>query len=234
MKSTRLYYIKWLYEILEDIENRVGGKRCLRECNGKMRWPRRGIYFFFEHGEERVHSGSGLRVVRVGTHALKPHSRSTLWERLRTHRGTRSGGNHRASVFRRHIGEAILKREGLEGKFPTWGKGSSASAEVRQKERQLEQEVSKYIGAMPFLWLEVDDPPGPNCLRTYLERNIIALLSNYRYPEGQKIDPPSRCWLGNYSPNEKIRRSGLWNDRHVDEEWDPGALEKLEKLVKRL
>ena len=32
---------------------------------------------------------------------------------------------------------------------------------------------------MPFLWLEVPDPPGPDSLRGYIERNAIVLLSNY-------------------------------------------------------
>ena len=33
-----------------------------------MYWPQRGVYFFMEDGEERSDSGSGLRIVRVGTH----------------------------------------------------------------------------------------------------------------------------------------------------------------------
>jgi hypothetical protein len=38
------------------------------------------------------------------------------------------------------------------------------------------------------LWLSVDDEPGPQSLRGCIERNAIALLSNYgKLP----IDPPS-------------------------------------------
>ena len=36
-----------------------------------MKWPARGVYFFREAGESRSDTGEGLRVVRVGTHALK-------------------------------------------------------------------------------------------------------------------------------------------------------------------
>ena len=64
------------------------GKRTLAQADANADLPRRGVYFFFEPGEERTTSGSGLRVVRAGTHALKPGSKGTLWNRLSTHRGT--------------------------------------------------------------------------------------------------------------------------------------------------
>ena len=44
------------YELLTRLERRVGGARTLATCDGRMDWPRRGVYFFFEEGEER--SGS--------------------------------------------------------------------------------------------------------------------------------------------------------------------------------
>jgi len=66
---SRLDLIDRFYGILRDLEDRLGGCRWLSRCDGKMDWPKRGIYFFFEMGEERT-AGRGLRVVRVGTHAL--------------------------------------------------------------------------------------------------------------------------------------------------------------------
>ena len=69
------------YEILADLEERVGGKERLADCHGRMGWPKRGVYFFFEDGEERTDSGVGLRVARVGTHALSDRSKATLWNR---------------------------------------------------------------------------------------------------------------------------------------------------------
>ena len=88
------------YQLLELLSDRVGGPRLLRNCRAGMDWPPRGVYFFFENGELRSGTGAGGRVVRVGTHGLTKGSRSTLWRRLRQHRGTsRSGlGNLR---FRR-------------------------------------------------------------------------------------------------------------------------------------
>ena len=167
----------------------------LSQCDGRMGWPKRGIYFFRELGEGRSDTGSGPRIVRVGTHALKTGSKTELWTRLRQHGGQRKsgGGNHRGSIFRLLVGTALIDRDNLQSS--TWGKGSSAPREVRQVEQPLEQAVSKVIGAMPFLWLEIDDEPGPDSLRGYVERNAIALLSNYG--KGP-LDPPSGEWLGRF------------------------------------
>ena len=80
-----------------------------------MEWPARGVYFFFEDGEARSTSGTGPRVVRIGTHALTAKSSTTLWNRLAQHRGVvgTGGGNHRGSIFRLLVGEALLRRRGL-------------------------------------------------------------------------------------------------------------------------
>jgi len=226
--------VKRFYELLDLLEETVGGKRRLAECDGRMDWPRRGVYFFFEPGETRSTSGAGPRVVRVGTHGLKAGKDTKLWDRLRTHRGTLTGqnpggGNHRGSIFRLHVGTALLAR----GDWPnevarTWHVGSSAKREIREREVPLEKAVSEYIGQMPFLWLAVDDSPGLNSLRGYLERNAIALLSNSG-PGGH--DPPSPTWLGRWAAADAIRSSGLWNVNHVGDGYDPGFLDALQHLV---
>ena len=134
MSSERVVQINHFYEILQDLEDKLGGRRQLRYCNGKMNWPKRGVYFFFEKGETRQRNNE-LRVVRVGTHALKPNSKTTLWSRLRQHRGYTDGrGNHRGSVFRLHAGNAIIKKNKLEKEYPTWAKGSSAPKQIRTQE----------------------------------------------------------------------------------------------------
>jgi hypothetical protein len=84
---------------------------------------------------------------------------------------------------------------------------------------------------MPFLWLEVPDPPGPDSLRGCIERNAIALLSNYNNPA---LDPPSSSWLGTHCNREKVRASGLWNQNHVDESYDSSFLDELERLVRKM
>lgn len=232
--------INRFYDILQVLENKVGGCKRLSECHGDMNWSQRGVYFFFERGEMR-NQGSRMRVVRVGTHALKRNSRTTLWDRLRAHRGTldgerAGGGNHRGSIFRLHVGTAILKKEGLEKQYATWGVGSSAKKRIRDLEYPVEKKVSNHIGFMPFLWLEVDDAPGPQSERAYIERNSIAILSNYNKLETESaVDPPSDSWLGRCCRNAMVRESGLWNVGHVTETYvDPSFLEKLENLVQNM
>ena len=234
----RLDQINRFYDALHVLEDRLGGKRFLAECHGKMKWPRRGVYFFFELGEKRS-TCPDLRVARVGTHALKQGSRSTLWGRLRTHRGSLKGkhpggGNHRGSIFRLHVGTAILKRGGLD--YPTWGVGSSTSRKLRDLEYPVEKRVSQHIRLMPFVWLEVNDPPGPSSKRAYIERNSISLLSNFgRLGTASAIDPPSAGWLGHFCRSEMVRESGLWNVNHVAEEHvDAYFLQKLERRVRKV
>jgi len=166
--------------------------------------------------------------VRVGTHALKDGSGTGLWTRLSQHRGqTKSGsGNHRGSIFRLIVGASLIARDG--DRFPTWGEGNTAAAAIRAGEAPLEQKVSKVIGAMPFLWLAVNDAPGSGSLRGVIERNAIALLSNYNKPP---LDPSSAVWLGHQCNRERVRKSGLWNSNHVDEAYDPKFLDQFAQLV---
>ncbi len=216
------------YSILDRLETRIGGARKLADCGGRMSWPNRGVYFFREPGELRTNSGAGPRVVRVGTHALNAGSGTKLWTRLSQHRGQAStgGGNHRGSIFRLIVGAALIRRDGHS--FSTWGAGNTADRETRFGERALELEVSQVIGRMPFLWLTVPDDAGPDSLRGSIERNAIALLSNYNRPA---LDPPSLRWLGQHSDRERVRNSGMWNQNHVNERHDHEFLHTLNQLV---
>lgn len=233
------------YELLEELETKLGGKRLLASVHGRMDWPRRGVYFFFEDGEYRTTSGEGHRVVRIGTHGLKRGAKGTLWRRLRQHRGPikgaqPGGGNHRGSVFRLHVGIALInKHQWNERGVDTWSSGSSAAKEVRDAEYRIEKAVSDHIRKMPFLWLEVDDPAGPNSLRGYIEKNAIALLSNFPFVSTPKekthcVDPPSDERLGRWAKNERVAKSGLWNSNHVDEDYDPDSLDALGSLINGL
>jgi len=195
-----------------------------------MEWPSRGVYFFLELGEVRSDTGSGSRIVRVGTHALKAGAQTSFWNRLAQHRGTMGSGagNHRSSIFRLLVGAALICECGLD--YPDWGQGSSATKQVRDSERALERQVSEHIGRMQVVWLKIDDEPGPSSLRGFIERNAIALLSN---AERQPIDPPSSGWLGRACPRERVRASGLWNQNHVDESYEPVFLDSLKELIKK-
>ncbi|EMR74531.1 hypothetical protein MBGDF03_01182, partial [Thermoplasmatales archaeon SCGC AB-540-F20] len=118
------------YSIINQLKEKTKGMRLLSHCDGKMNWPKKGIYFFFENNE--LKNNGNLRIVRIGTHALKTGSKTTLWNRLRQHRGNigglhPGGGNHRGSIFRLHVGSAIISKNGIQ--VPTWSKGNTAGSE---------------------------------------------------------------------------------------------------------
>jgi hypothetical protein len=227
-----------LYRLLADLEHRVGGTRKLKSCTGYMDWPDRGVYVFLEPGERRD-ATEQLRVTRVGTHAVSDGSSTSLWDRLKQHYGTGSGsadhphgGNHRGSVYRQRVGEAIIEKYGLHDDYPDWGERWASidrdRAGVRDEEYLLERRVSAYIREQPFLPIALDDEPGPDSDRAFVERNLIALLSNR---DTDPVDPRPNDWLGRYSRSPEIQASGLWNVNHVDEAYDSGFLDLLEEAV---
>jgi hypothetical protein len=226
------------YGLLDDLARQVGGARKLKNCTGYMDWPDRGVYFFLEPGETRT-STDQLRVARVGTHAVSEGSSTSLWDRLKQHYGTGSGssdhphgGAHRGSVYRKRVGEAIIEKHDLHDDYPDWDERWSSidreRSEVRDEEYILERRVSTYIREQPFLPVALDDEPSADSDRASLERNAIALLSNV---EERPIDPRGDGWLGRYSRSREIRDSGLWNVNHVDERYDEGSLDLLERAV---
>jgi len=143
------------YAVLGSLEAILGGTRTLSDSNGRMSWPARGVYFFFEPGEMRSDTGIGPRVVRVGTQALKAGSRASLWRRLSQHRGITAtdGGNHQGSIFRLLVGTAIKTRERLVEPV-SWGVASDSGAAARSlgltreqmliAERPLEVRYSRF------------------------------------------------------------------------------------------
>lgn len=207
----------------------INGFKRLSNCSSRSEWPKRGVYFFFELGEGRANS-TALRVVRVGTHAVSAGSKTTLWNRLSTHRGSLRGtGNHRGSIFRKRVGESLLAKN--NDLLKSWGIGTNAPKDIRDSEAAHEKLVSAYIGDMPLLWLAIGDDASAKSERGYIERNAIALLSNY---QKVAVDSPSKGWLGNFSATSTIRESGLWNTNHVDGAVDPDFLERFSKFVKEM
>lgn len=226
--DNRLQHLVRFYSILDRLEKGIGGARTLAECSGRIAWPQRGMYFFRELDEQRDDSGEGPRIVRVGTHALREGGSTRLWTRLSQHKGQKNtgGGNHRGSIFRLLVGSSLIQRQGYA--YPTWGDKNTAARDIRESEQPLECEVSKVIGNMPFLWIAIDDEAGPASLRGYVEKNAIALLSNYKKPP---LDPPSKGWLGHHCDRERVRGAGLWNSDYVDKPYDPAFLDQLDALV---
>jgi len=235
-EEKRLDHIIRFYGAMDLLKDKLGGYKTLENFGAGSGWVQRGVYFFFEPGEERSDSGEGLRVVHIGTHAMREGGHTTLWDRLRNHKGSEksSGGNHRCSTFRKHIGQAQLgQHAGHRTERDSWGHGTFAPWDIRLQEHDLEVTVSNYIRKMPFLYLAVEDEPSPFSQRGYIARNTIAMLSNYNKPP---IDPPSKKWLGHHvdSMGDRIRQSGLWNVNYVDHEYDPFVLLTIDLLVKKM
>ncbi|MFA9430754.1 hypothetical protein [Egicoccus sp. AB-alg2] len=219
-----------LYAAIGELRTRLDGARQLADATGRSGWPDQGVYLFFEAGEYRE-DGVTPRVTRVGTHALTATSKTRLWTRLAQHRGSvggtnPGGGNHRGSVFRLHVGTALIARDGWPGAAPTWGRGSNASREVRNQEAELERAVSRFIGAMPVLWLDVPERAD----RRVIEAGLIALLSD---AGRESLDPPSQTWLGHHANRDAIRRSGLWNVNHIYEAPNRAAVDEFCRHVLR-
>lgn len=224
--SKRLHDLSRFYRSLSELVSAPSQGRPLGSYSGADKLPTRGVYFFFEPDQFRRLCGTASRVVRVGTHAVSANASSTLWQRLRTHRGGNDlSGSHRSSVFRQHVGGALLDCGATA--LASWGKGQTADATVRATEADLERQVSEYLRALSLVWLNIPDNPGPSSDRAYIERNSIALLAGAAGP----IDVASSQWLGNYCRHDSVRRSSLWNVDFVDDNYDPEFLDVFDKYV---
>ena len=170
----------------------------------------KGLYFIFEPGEVRMDGSSKFRVVRVGSHGLTVRSRSTIWTRLFEH--LMANGR---SVFRSDVNRALRMRAGH-------GDGS-----IGHKHSAC---ITRYIGRMPFLWVDVDGDDGHK-KRKKIESNTIALLSRLNKGQGEAPDKLSKDWLGRYSGKEEICRSGLWNVQHTKHGYSKSFLKVLSDCI---
>jgi len=167
----------------------------------RERLPDNAVYLFFERGEVALQpSGSVDRIVRVGAHQKNGNFR----QRIRQHYGLVNsfGGNKNGSVFRKHVGGALLRRDDQDDwRLPEWLK------QMGQSYPEVEEMVSRELRAnFTFACIQVDDQAE----RLALESGIIALLAQYR------LGQPSQTWLGRLAQSDKVRATGLWNEHHVD------------------
>jgi len=167
------------------------------------------------------------RVVRVG-------STKRFRGRLSDHRGTvkSGGGNHSGSVFRHHVGSALLRRNPELGDLQQWlDDDSSKSPEVRKAELKTERAVSAHIRSMPFLWINTSDESDSKGTHPCIKPNAIALLSRISPSGKNQIDQPSENWLGHDCVNPAVPSSWLWNVRHTTDTYDPAFLDEFELRV---
>lgn len=184
----------------------------------KDQLPENGLYFFFEQGEAvQWNKVSVDRIVRIGTHRKDGRFR----KRIQQHYGNvhSFGGNKNGSVFRKHVGGALLRRSNSTdlrlGEWLTQGGSSFIDVEIMVS-RLLRQNFT-------FSCIRIDRERE----RLSLEKELIALVA--RHPLGE----PSSEWLGKHAVSEKINHSGLWNTQHIDaESLTPENLRRFETLVR--
>ena len=201
--------IERFYGLLKRLEDQVGGSHPIKDFPSVVPPTAKGVYFIFESREIRSCQPDQLRVVRVGTHGLTARSRSTIWTRLFEH--LMANGR---SVFRSDVNRALRKRGGYDD-------GSM--------DRNHSARITRYIGRMRFLWVEVNGEDGHE-KRKYIERNAISLLSG-RHETSP--DVPSTSWLGLCLEKPAIRKSGLWNVNHTNSECCGAFLTKLERCIEQ-
>lgn len=225
-QSKHIENVQRFYDGISKLAKSTGGIRSFNECNGRMYWPRRGVYFIVDFNENHIVSNDFPRIVRVGAHALSEGVKSTLWQRLKNHKGTKDGGgNHRSSIFRWHVGNAIIKKGGLV--CDTWEMRKNFDKDVRESERYIEQLVSAYIGQLGVVVLEVDDLPDATSNRAFIEKNAIALISSIN----SSISFSTVDWLGNYSSRNEIIDSCLWNVDYTDSGYDDTFIKTFEYYI---
>jgi len=225
------------------LRDKAGGPFYLSDIDGSYNWPDRGIYVFFEHDTEPlVDPVEKWMITRIGTVGDSSGSTSTLWNRLRAHRGTvnseygEMGGNHRGSIFRKHVGRAFIERDDLYNEYPHWGvphrdlPDDISTSDIRTQEHELEQRVSEYIRILPFLVIDIPGQPGPDSKRAMIEKNLIALVSHARRtsPDLKKDD-----WLGHHSPRAEIAKTGLWNIQHVSSFYSDDIIQQVEAHIEK-
>lgn len=151
--------------------------------------PKNGIYFFYEDGEKCEINGVVTdRIVRVGTHQADDRFR----DRIRNH----YRGNKNSSVFRTHVGSAIINRDEIVNvNINEWMKHMTPT---NKNIEELINEVFKEKFRFRCISVQSKDE------RLYMEERLIATLSRWNYP-------PSNRWLGHFAEREEIRSSGLWN-----------------------
>ncbi len=170
----------------------------------KSKIPTDGIYILFEKGE-KAHSAD--RIVRIGTHTGKNQLQSRLLQHF-------VNENKDRSIFRKNIGRAILNKN--KDSFSEFWEIDLTTREAKDqflssidmnKQKSVEKAVTKYLqDKFSFTVFQIEDKEK----RLQLESKIISTISTC------KECKCSNSWLGNFSPKEKIRNSGLWlvNELH--------------------
>ena len=159
-----------------------------------------GIVIAYERGE--TYRGYA-RVVRVGTHTAP----GRLKQRLMDHFDRE---DRNASIFRRHIGRALLNRA-KDPYLDIWSLDTSRQPDRDREDARTAARVERDVSAYMRVNLSFSVIPVASAdSRLRLGEAIVATLHQ------AKNFAPSDSWLGHYSPDSQIRASGLWQKRSLN------------------
>ena len=229
-----------LYQLLEGpsetLRSRYGRVPTPRDISSsRSAWGTKGVYFFFEAGEVRANHVA-QRIVRIGSHRSDTAS---VERRIVLEHATDWG----RSVFRRHVGTALIRKGAFDASIQPSDRDHWASAWyshtggwpahtrpslLHPTLHPLHPIVTRTIADMTVVWVEILDKED----RLALEGQCISLLSNC-LRQGTAIDPPSENWLGRYALSDEVRRSGLWNVQHAKRPHKDGFLEAYQRYFAR-
>lgn len=161
--------------------------------------PSNGVYLFFEKSEKYFNLD---RIVRVGTHT----GDNNLVKRLEEHLVKE---NKDRSIFRKNIGRALLNK-GNDPFLEKWDLDQTTpenrskvkwTLSDEMKQSDIEFSVSNYMRSnLSFACIPIDSKEERLAYEAYLIKTLSA----------EPTFKPSENWLGNYSPIDKIKNSGLW------------------------
>jgi hypothetical protein len=183
--------------------------------------PLNGIYILFQKGEDGHH---GERVVRIGTHTGDNQLRSRLKQHFLNQ-------NKDRSIFRKNIGRAMLNQR--NDPFLKHWELDLTTRKAKEKysslidldyQKTIEAQVNEFIQTkFSFCVFEVSSKEE----RLEIESRLISTVS---WCEECK---PSKTWLGNASPKNKIVESGLWLVNELYKApFNASGIEHLSRLIK--
>ena len=186
--------------------------------------PENGIYFLYEDGEINGHTGNP-RIVRVGT-SRDGNFRSRIGEHffpqtLKLEKNKPAPKDR--SIFRKNIGRALINR--LRPSYlPMWEIDFTTTENIRRHshkrdigfEEEIEKKITEHLqNNLNFRFIEIKNQKE-RMGKGGLESRLIGTLSHC------SVCRPSSGWLGNSSPKEAVKKSGLWLIQHLN---DPGITE---------
>jgi len=204
---------KWLHEQLEQLP-------FIKFFFKLEQLPENGIYFFYEDREIWGHGGYKPRIVRIGTHK-DGNFRSRIKEHFLLDQSKMSFDKNKPkpsdrSIFRKNIGRALLNRD-RDDYLQIWeidfttkkNRESLGYKRDIDKEKRIEATITKRLRERFCFRFVMIDSQMKRMGSKGLESLLIGTVASC------KLCKASDNWLGNYSPKNQIRGSGLWLVQHL-------------------